>query len=734
MRSVSLKGYQPVNVTAGTSKRVKRHPQRLRSKLLLTFLPVVLMPLAIAGGISGFFTYREASHQEDVQLHERALLAAELIHSDVQGSLDLIKSVAHNPLILAAAQQGAAQAEALQLPAVPIDVAEQRFADTRLLTVNPELNQYLGEIAAIGQFAELFFTDRHGFNLAYTQMTSDFVQSDEYWWQQGQAENTWVGEPSFDDSTQTVTVDLIQAIRAPDTGAFVGVIKGGYSAANFEALVQELQNLRLTGSEQLQIVAIAPDPMVIATIAAEGTPPNSAILGGNVVLKKALELCEIAKQPNVASASPFITTSFSHGGRRYSMALIPDTDWVTITSADLADIRANANWLAGLFALGVLGLGLGATLMILRISRQLSAPLSQLSQVAQQVTQREDFSLRAPTTQSQDEVRTLAQSFNQLIEWVGDYTRKLNATQTKLEKRGQDLAQALDTAEQAQLQLVQSEKMSTLGNLVAGVAHEVNNPLGFIAGSLATLDTYSQDLLEHLRLYQAQYPNVDDTIAGHAEDIELDFVVEDLPKMVASMQAGAQRIRNISDALRTFSRADTQTQTAMDLHAGLDSALLILKHRLKANEQRPAIEIDRQYGDLPAVMCHPGQLNQVFMNLLANAIDALDETNEARSFAEIAAHPHRITLTTATVNSDVTVTIQDNGPGIPADIQAQIFDSRFTTKAVGKGTGLGLAIARQIIEEVHRGTLTCDAQLGQGTTFTITLPLQTKPVSSAAPP
>ncbi|HAX75019.1 MAG TPA: hybrid sensor histidine kinase/response regulator [Cyanobacteria bacterium UBA11372] len=299
-------------------------------------------------------------------------------------------------------------------------------------------------------------------------------------------------------------------------------------------------------------------------------------------------------------------------------------------------------------------------------------------------------------------------------------------TITRTLKQVQQVRENLNKLQQAQLLLIQSEKMSTLGQLVAGVAHEINNPIGFLAGNIEQANDGINDLINHLRLYQEKFANPGSEIEENAEEIDLEYLVEDLPEMLSSMKVGAERIRNISNSLRTFYRGDTGAKVLANIHEGIDSTITILQHRLKANNERPAIETIKDYGDIPPVKCYLGKLNQVFMNLLVNAIDSIEESNQGKSFTEIEAAPNTIGIKTELSEDEqsVVIKIKDNGKGISDAISSKIFEDFFTTKAIGKGTGLGLSISRQIVEETHGGSITCSSTEGEGSEFAIAIPIE----------
>ena len=326
--------------------------------------------------------------------------------------------------------------------------------------------------------------------------------------------------------------------------------------------------------------------------------------------------------------------------------------------------------------------------------------------------------LRQTTKQLELQAQQL-QEYSQALELkVAERTQELSHKNSQLQG-------LLEELHSTQVQMVQNEKISSLGRLVAGVAHEINNPVNFIHGNLNHLKEYIYSLLSFVELYQAHYPDPVSEIEREAEVIDLDFLQNDLPKLLNSMQTGTERIREIVVSLRNFSRLDEAEFKAVNIHEGIDSTLLILQHRLKATSKYPEIIVLRNYSNLPLIECYPGQLNQVLMNILANAIDALEESISCRSHKEIQEHPRHIKIRTSVADSDwVEISILDNGLGIPEEIQNKIFDPFFTTKPIGKGTGMGMSISYQIITEKHGGTIECFSVLGQGTEIVVRIPIR----------
>jgi signal transduction histidine kinase len=402
-------------------------------------------------------------------------------------------------------------------------------------------------------------------------------------------------------------------------------------------------------------------------------------------------------------------------------------DWLVVVSIPektyMAQINANTQ-ISILLCFGAL---IVATTIGIFTTRWIAHPILRLNQLTQAIASG-DLHQTLPQGNIH-ELNTLAHSFNQMAGKLRESFIALENNNSELEERVEErtfeLKTALSELQRTQAQVVQSEKMSSLGQLVAGIAHEINNPVNFIHGNITHLDEYTQNLLEMIYLYQERHSSNDPEIQALAEEIDLEFLIEDLQKMLSSMKMGTERIRNIVLSLRNFSRMDEAEFKAVDIHEGIESTLLILQHRLKDKPGRPAIEVIRDYGNLPQVECYPGQLNQVLMNILVNAMDALDEVDTKRTYQQIQEKPSQIIITTSVVDfQSVEIAIADNAQGMPESVQKRIFDPFFTTKPVGKGTGMGMAISYQIITEKHNGKLQCFSTLGKGTKFIIQVPIQ----------
>jgi len=401
---------------------------------------------------------------------------------------------------------------------------------------------------------------------------------------------------------------------------------------------------------------------------------------------------------------------------------IPNNNWIVMAVVPESVVLGPV-W--RFLAAGILGAVIGASIVqglvvfsfVKRLNRRLQPIMDECNRLAETNAKSEELMNR------EDELGRLTISFYALLGQVTVNERRLRKEMAKS-------AQALQALQHTQAQLIQTEKMSSLGQLVAGVAHEINNPINFIYGNLPHATEYTRDLLKLVDLYDQKYGTQDPEIQDYREDIDLDFLVDDLPKMLESMQIGADRIREIVLSLRNFSRLDESEMKRVSIHEGIDSTLLILQNRLKSSPGHPGIEIVKEYNDLPPVECYAGQLNQVFMNILSNAIDALDLYNQKRSREEIEAKPATITIHTDVIHSSnntpqsVVVRIRDNGPGIPPDNLHRLFDPFFTTKPVGKGTGLGLSISYQIVVEKHHGTLKCTSEPNEGAEFWLEIPVK----------
>nr|WP_306467059.1 ATP-binding protein [Thermoleptolyngbya sichuanensis] len=531
--------------------------------------------------------------------------------------------------------------------------------------------------------------------------------------------------PVYDDSRNLLGVahidldlagisEVLESIKASPSGQIFVVERNGLLIGSSSQAPILLTN----GSQLPQRInsLSSPDPKIRAVSQA-----IQSQLGNLHAIRSATQIEVVDSQRQFVFVRPW---SDAHGLDWLMVIVLPRSDFM----AEI-DAETQRNILICTVVLFI------SLMMGLLTARWIARPIDRLSQASQRMA-RGDLSHQVDATSSISiqEFTALGESFNHMTTQIASLVGHLEHANAELERINSDLEnrveertaalqQTLAELEQTQAQVVQSEKMSSLGQLVAGVAHEINNPVNFIHGNLSPLKESVSDLLDLIQLYQRHYPAPPREIQETSDAIDLEFLQQDLPNLLASLRVGTDRIRQIVLSLRNFARMDEAEFKAVDIHEGIDSTLLILEHRLKAKGNRLAIQVIKHYADLPEVECYPGSLNQVLMNILANAIDALEARDADRTKEAMQQDPSRIEVSTALVDAEwVEIAIADNGGGIPQEIQRQIFDPFFTTKPVGKGTGMGLSISYQIIAEKHRGTLECFSIPGEGTRFVIRIP------------
>ncbi|MGG6296759.1 ATP-binding protein [Leptolyngbya sp. AN02str] len=498
---------------------------------------------------------------------------------------------------------------------------------------------------------------------------------------------------------------------------------------------QYLQTLRVSPSGEvfildrqgLMVGSSDPDPILYRN--QDTTQRYAATQSPNALIQSVAQVLQ-QRFPDLSTIQSPQRLQVNCNGQRQFIEVSPwkeanGLDWLVVVSVPESDFMAQINANTRLTIWLCLGSLVAAIVIGIFTSRWIVKPMARLRNAAEAIAQGNLNQQIEPTGIA--ELEAVRASFNHMAQQLRDSFAELETNNAELENRvaarTEELSQALVDLRQTQSKLIQNEKMSSLGQLVAGVAHEINNPVNFIRGNLNHAQEYTNSLLHLIQLYRRELPHPSPQLQHEIEDVDLEFLCEDFPNLLTSMTVGADRIQEIIKSLRNFSRLDEADIKSVNIHEGIDSTLMILQNRLKSTGDRAGILIQKHYGDLPLVECYPGQLNQVFMNLLSNAIDAIEE-HHVRRKASHEPSPS-ISIFTKLIEADcIEIRIADTGTGIDPSICDKLFDPFFTTKPVGKGTGLGLSISYQIVVEKHGGNMYCQSNPGQGTEFVVQLPIQ----------
>ncbi|MEO1144946.1 MAG: ATP-binding protein [Cyanobacteria bacterium J06638_22] len=730
---------------------VKRHPRRRKISLRAVLVIPFVLQISAAAGLTGWLSMRNGERAVDNLAAQLETEIAERIEQHLDSYLDVPRKI------------NASNYEAVRLGLLDVTSAEQLSRTFwQQIRIHETLSYIYFAKDADGGYVD---AGRQSDGQLVIEQTRDYVAGDFMIFATDSNANTTEllsVDPDYDPRVRpwytsvanqyyprwseiyAMFPDNILAVTASypvhdANDTFLGVFAVDLTLAGLTRFLQQLQI-----GESGQAVIIERSGEVVALSAEENpfSQPDPNVEPDRIFLED-VESPELSAAANhlqgafdsLANIHKAQQLEFEIEGERQYLQVTPYSDemgldWliiVTLPESDfMAQIHENTQQtiILSLVAVGA-AIALG-----FYTSSWISHPITRFNQASEAIATGDLDQTIEP--QPIREMDTLAVGFNNMTTTLNQLIQELETANDELEARVEarttELRQALDKLQQTQLKLVQSEKMSSLSQLVAGVAHEINNPIGVIHGNLDHASDYVKGLLNLLHLYEVALENgtltaADSTIQETRDDLDVDFVRQDFPQLLKSMKSSTSRIQNIVESLRNFARLDEAKIKYVDLHEGLDSALMILQNRLRRSGSCPAIQINKRYGDLPPVECHPSQINQVFLNILNNAIDAIRD--------RAAAHPHSpsnlqpsIELHTQALEGDwVQVEITDNGAGIPYTIQSKLFDPFFSSKPVGSGTGLGLFVGYQVIVEQHGGELTFTSTPGEGSTFSIKLPI-----------